>query len=232
MRNKKSELTEKQKRIISLGAFLCFLLFCTFVTWFIGKPMIEFVSQPEEFRNWVEKSGPFGGLAYILMVAVQVIVALIPGEPLEIGGGYAFGAVEGTILCVLGTTLGSMVVFFLVRRFGIKLVEVFFSNKKIRRLEFLKNSRKRNALIFIVFFLPGTPKDLLTYFVGLTDIKFLHFFLLASIARLPSIITSTLGGNALGTEKYIMAILVFAITLAVSGLGWLIYEFFRKKRNI
>lgn len=231
MRIRKEELTEKQKKIISLGAFICFLLFCAFVTWFIGKPMIDFVSEPQKFRLWVEKSGILGKLAYILMVSIQVIVALIPGEPLEIGGGYAFGAIEGTFLCMAGTTLGSMVVFYLVRRFGMKLVEVFFSGKKIRRLEFLKDSRRRNILIFIVFFLPGTPKDLLTYFVGLTDIKFRHFFILASFARLPSIITSTLGGNALGGEKYISAVWVFAITLAVSGLGWVIYNLIQKRKK-
>lgn len=231
MRIKTREFTEKQKKIFSLGAFICFLLFCALVTWFIGKPMIEFVSEPRKFRLWVEKSGIFGMVAYIIMVAVQVVVALIPGEPLEIGGGYAFGAVFGTFLCVVGTTIGSMVVFCLVRRFGIKLVEVFFSGKKIRRLEFLKDSRRRNALIFIVFFLPGTPKDLLTYFVGLIDIKFWHFLLLASIARLPSVITSTLGGNALGGEKYALAILVFTVTLAVSGIGWIIYEFIERKKK-
>jgi len=231
MRIKKEGITEKEKKIISVIAFMCFIGFCAIVTWFIGRPMIRFVSEPENFRLWVEDGGFFGKLAFIAMVAIQVVVALIPGEPLEIGGGYAFGAIEGTILCIAGITLGSMVVFFLVRRFGIRLVEVFFSKEKINSLKFLRDTKKRNALIFIVFFLPGTPKDLLTYFVGLTDIRFLHFFLLASVARLPSVITSTLGGNALGGKEYIVAIIVFAITLVISIIGWVIYNAIQKKRN-
>lgn len=231
MRIKKENLTEKQQKLLSVGAFFCFIAFCALVTWFIGKPMIEFVSEPEKFRLWVEEGGIWGKLAYVLMVAIQVVVALIPGEPLEIGGGYAFGAIEGTILCVAGITLGSMAVFFLVRRFGIKLVQVFFSKRKIRELKFLKDSRKRNALIFIVFFLPGTPKDLLTYFAGLTDIKFSHFFLLASVARLPSVITSTLGGNALGGKEYLTAIIVFAVTFVISATGWLIYKLIQDRKD-
>ena len=75
-----------------------------------------------------------------------------------------------------------------------------------------------------MFFLPGTPKDLLTYFVGLTDIKFSKFFFIASVARLPSVITSTVGGNALGGKEYVFAVIVFGATLLLSIAGLLIYN--------
>ncbi len=231
MKIKREDLTEKQKRIIGITSFVCFILFCAMVGWFVGRPMVEFVSEPENFRNWVDKSGIWGRIVFVGMTALQVVVALIPGEPLEIGAGYAFSAIEGTLLCVIGITVGSLIVFSLVRRFGIRLVEIFFSRKKINSLRFLKSSKKRDFLIFTVFFLPGTPKDLLTYFAGITDIGFWHFLLLASVARLPSIVTSTLGGNALGDKQYIVAVIVFAITMLVSGAGALVYKYIQKKRN-
>ena len=181
-------------------------------------------SQPDLFRDWVNSKGVFGKIAFVGMVFFQVVIALVPGEPLEIGAGYAFGAVQGTLLCLMGTFLGSIVVFLLVRKFGIKFVEIFFGEKKIKKLKFLKNPKKRDLLIFTVFFLPGTPKDLLTYFVGLTEIKLTIFLAMTTIARIPSILTSTLGGNALGTQKYITAIIVFALTLIISGAGFLIYN--------
>ena len=71
---------------------------------------------------------------------LQVLVAVIPGEPLEISGGYAFGAVQGTVLCMLGAFLGGVVVFAFVRRFGRELVEVFFPKEKIESLRFLQSS--------------------------------------------------------------------------------------------
>lgn len=188
--------------------------------------MINFVSEPENFRVWVDSHGFLGKLAFIGMVFFQVVIALVPGEPLEIGAGYAFGAVEGTILSVIGTVLGSITVFLLVRRFGVKLCEVFFSREKILSLRILKNKKRRDILAFLLFFLPGTPKDLVTYFLGLTDVKFSYVLFLSSIARLPSIITSTLGGNALGVQKYATALIVFGITLLVSGIGVLIYRKF------
>lgn len=231
IKSKSQALTDSQKRKIAVIAFGLFIIFCALVGWFIGRPMIEFVSEPHKFRAWVDKSGFWGKIAFILMVAFQVVIALVPGEPLEIGAGYAFGAIEGTILCVAGITLGSMAVFFLVRKFGVKLVEVFFTPEKINSLKFLKVSKKRDAIVFLIFFLPGTPKDLITYFAGITDIKPCHFFILASVARLPSVVTSTIGGGALGTEEYLSAIIVFAVTFIISVTGWLIYSIIQKKKK-
>jgi len=227
----KIELNEKNKKLLAAVCFILFIVFSAAVTWFIGRPLIEFVSEPQEFRAWVESHGILGKLSFIAMVCFQVVIAFVPGEPFEIGAGYAFGAVEGTVLCEIGITLGSMAVFLAVRKFGVKLVEIFFSREKIQSLKFLKNKRKRSIVTFLVFFLPGTPKDLLTYFVGLTDMKLAHFLLLTSVARLPSVITSTVGGNALGGEKYTFAVIVFALTLIFSGVGLLIYNLIQKKRN-
>ena len=222
-------MTDKTRKILSALSMIAFLAFCIGVGWFIGRPMVQFVSEPERFRAWVDSSGFMGKVYFVLMVTFQVIIALVPGEPLEIGAGYAFGAVEGTILCLVGIALGSLVVFLLVRKFGIKLVEVFFSLEKIKSLKFLQNKKRVAALVFLMFFLPGTPKDLLTYFVGITDIKFSHFLIIATFARIPSVITSTIGGSLLGTEKYTFAIIVFAVTFVISAIGWIIYTKMQKE---
>lgn len=222
--NEERHLTAKQKKIISVCVLVLFLGFSALVAWFIGKPMISLVSEPEKFRGWVESRGNWGRLIFIGMMVFQVLIALVPGEPLEIGAGYAFGAVEGTLLCVAGVTIGSLLVFGLVRRFGIRLVEVFFDTGKIKQLKFLQNEKRLDLITFIVFFLPGTPKDLLTYFVGLTDIKLSKFILIVSIARLPSIITSTVGGSALGIGRYELAAIVFGGTVIISLLGLFIYN--------
>ena len=133
-------------------------------------------------------------------------MAIIPGEPLEIAGGYAFGAWAGTALCLLGAVLGSVTVFALVRRWGRGLVEVFFPADKLEKLQFLLHtSPKRTALFWLIFTVPGTPKDLLCYFA-------------------PSIVTSTVGGSALGEQNYRAAVIAFALALAVAGVGYVIYR--------
>lgn len=192
--------------------------------WLVGPPLLRLVSEPEAFRAWVDSYGMLSRLAYIGMVVLQVIVALIPGEPFEIAAGYAFGAVEGTILSMLSCTLGSMIVFLLVRRYGMRLAALFFSREKLQSVRFLKTNPKRDVLFLLIFMIPGTPKDLLCYYAGMTDIRLPVWLMICSFGRFPSIISSTLGGDALGTENYWFAAGMFAAALAVSGVGIAIYN--------
>ena len=219
------------KKALGLLAVLVFILFSAAVGWFIGRPMIKLVGEPEQFRDWVDGHGIWGRLIFIGMMVLQVICALIPGEPFEIGAGYAFGAIEGTALCLIGITLGCLVVFLFVRRYGVRLVEVFFSREKIDSVRFLQNTRRLELLIFIVNAIPGTPKDLLSYFVALTKIKLSTWLLIVVVSRVPSVVTSTVGGSALGMENYVFAIVTFAVTLVVSGIGVLIYNRIRRGRE-
>ena len=230
-RQERTQLTEAHKKKIYLFAIIVALIFIAAVGYLVGKPMVEFVREPERFRAWVDSSGFVSRVVFVGMVVCQLIIALIPGEPLEMGAGYAFGAVEGTILCIIGCVIGSALVFLFVRRFGVKLVEVFFPREKIRSLRFLQDSRRLNLLTFIVFFSPGTPKDLLSYFIGLTDMKLGTWLCITAVARIPSIVTSTVTGDALGLKDYQFALIAFGVTLALSLLGILVYRRLSARRH-
>lgn len=225
-------MTDKHKKIIGVCAIIFFLGFMAAVFWFVGRPMIAFVEDPAQFRSWVDGKGLWGQLAFVVMFFFQILVAIIPGEPLEICAGYAFGAIEGTFLSMLGIALGSAAVFMLVRTLGVKLVEVFFSVEKIRSMRFLRESRKRNMLTFLLMFIPGTPKDLLSYFVGLMDMKLSEWLIITTVARIPSVVTSTAGGSALAEQNYLTAAIVFGVTGIISITGILIYnKVSRRKEN-
>ena len=230
-KRERAQLTEAHKKKIYLFAIVVALLFIAAVGYLVGKPMVEFVREPERFRAWVDSSGFVSRVIFVGMVVFQLVIALIPGEPLEMGAGYAFGAVEGTILCIAGCVIGSALVFLFVRRFGVKLVEVFFPREKIRSLRFLQDSRRLNLLTFIVFFIPGTPKDLLSYFIGLTDMKLGTWLFITAVARIPSIVTSTVTGDALGLKDYQFALIAFGVTLALSLAGILVYRRLSARRH-
>ena len=226
------ELTPKQQKFWGILALILALLILVLLSVLVGRPLVKFASEPEKFRAWVDAHGLYGRLAYIGMVIVQVIIALIPGEPLEIAAGYAFGALQGTLLCLLASTLGSLLVFALVRRFGVRLVQVFFSKEKLQSLRFLRSSPRRDILYLLFFMIPGTPKDLLCYFAGLTDVRLPVWLIICSLGRLPAIITSTVGGSALSEKNYWTAAAVFAVTFLLSGLGLLVYNAICRRHNL
>ena len=126
-----------------------------------GQTDARLLSDPERFRDWVDERGLWGRAAFVGMMSVQIIAAMIPGEPLEIAAGYAFGAAEGTALCLLGALLGGTAVFLGVRRFGRRAVEAFFPPEKIDALPLLRNGRRLEGWLFVVFLFPGTPRTCL-----------------------------------------------------------------------
>lgn len=228
---KKNELTPSQQKLLGITAIGITVVVFALLIWLVGVPLVRFASQPERFRSWVDSHGFSGRLAYMGMVILQVIVAVIPGEPFEIAAGYAFGTLEGTLLCLAASTLGSICVFLLVRRFGPRLAEIFFSKDKLRSVRFLQATPRRDLIFLVIFMLPGTPKDLLCYFAGLTDIRFPVWLMICSLGRIPSTLSSTIGGDALGSKNYWGAIFIFAATLLVSAGGLLIYDRLRARRE-
>ena len=217
-------MEEKHRALLRRAAMALSLVLCAAACAAVGMPMVRLAREPEAFRLWVAGFGVWGRVIYVAAVAAQVVLAVIPGEPLELAGGYAFGAVEGTVLALLGIVLGSGAVYGLVRRFGRAAAAVFFSREQINSLEFLLASPKSRALAFLLMTVPGTPKDLLSYFAGLTGLGLWEWLGIVAVARIPSVIGSTCSGGAAGNGEYGLAGLVIVLTALLSGAGLLYYR--------
>lgn len=224
-------MTDKHKKGVAITAVLIFLLFCASAGYFLGVPMVSLAEEPARFQALVDSYGIWGRLIFIGMVVLQVIVAFIPGEPIELAAGYAFGFVEGTLLTLAGFIAGSWMVFALVRKFGAKLVEVFFSPEKILKFSFLKNPEKTKTVAFLLMLIPGTPKDFLSYFAGLTQLTTKQWLVIVAVGRIPSLITSTATGAAAGRQNYILSVVMFGVTLLLTAAGIIYYRTICKQQK-
>ena len=185
------------------------------LTMLLRRPLVSFASNPEILRVWMQDLGIWGILIFGIFNFLQVVFAVIPGGPFELAAGYIFGAVPGTLLCDITMTISSVVVFLLVRKFGIRFVELFISRRQIENMEFLKDNQKVQSVLFFIFLLPGTPKDVVTYLAGLTNLSLKSWIFICFVGRFPAILLTALGGSALGDAKYgIVAIVIVVFAVA------------------
>jgi uncharacterized membrane protein YdjX (TVP38/TMEM64 family) len=133
--------------------------------------------------------------------------------------GYVWGPWLGTLTCLIGIFIGTATIFLLVRKFGMKFVSRFVDPEELKRYKFLRDKNKVDITVFILFFIPGTPKDALTYIAPLAPIKPVRYLVIATLARIPSIVTSTLLGDRIAEGDYLMAVIVFAVMALITVVG-------------
>lgn len=211
----------KARKVIQIIIMILFVVIMGAVTYY-SIPVIKSLPTQEgrlKLQEEVESYGMFAPGFYMLICMLQVIVAIIPGEPLEIVGGVLFGGLGGFALCMIGITAGSISVYYLVKVIGRPLINAIMSREKYNKLEFLNDEKKLEVIIFVLFLIPGTPKDALTYFIPLTKIKPSKYFLYSSLARIPSVISSTIVGANLSKGNFTLSIVIFAITAAIGLVG-------------
>jgi uncharacterized membrane protein YdjX (TVP38/TMEM64 family) len=204
---------------IVLAAF--FIGSIAFVTIRFGPELTKLVSNSYKFREYVLSFGPWSAVVFMLFQVLQVVIAFIPGEPVQIAGGYIFGTLWGTVYSMIGITAGYILVFAGVRLFGFPLVKKFVPEKEFQKFGLLINSPKLETTVFLLFLIPGIPKDILVYIAGLTPIQPVLFFIIIFFARLPAMIGSSFIGAEIQSSEYLVAIIVSVIASILFVLGYI-----------
>ncbi|MCR5690534.1 MAG: VTT domain-containing protein [Clostridiales bacterium] len=221
-------MTEKKKiwiqRVLVIVAMLAVVGACVFMYLRFGKSAVELIKDTDRFKAWIDGFGVWGVIVFVAIRVLQTVVKFIPTEPIEIGAGLVWGWFGGFMLCWLGNIIGSIIILFLTRRIGTRILRVFRLENKLQAMRFLQDREKRNRLVFIFYLVPGTPKDTMTYFAGLTDMNLIEFMIIHSIARTPAIVSSTICGAYLGANNFKVAAIVFIVTALLSIPGAVLYK--------
>lgn len=213
--------------IISIAVAVTLMAIGTLV---FGERIVSAAKDPEKFRDFLGSNPIDSSLIFLGIQFVQVLFAFIPGEFVEVGAGYAFGWLWGTLLCLVGVAVATLLIFSLTRLLGRKFTNIMIDSKDLKRLNFLNDEKKLTFILFLLYFIPGTPKDLITYFAGVTKIKFGTFMLISTFGRIPSVLTSTLAGAAIVEGDYLQSILIFAITGLIAVGGYFLYNHLSKNK--
>jgi len=179
--------------------FLAVFIAFTAALYYFG--VFHFFLRKERVLEWIRSLGAWGFAGFILLQVVQVVAAPIPGEASGVLGGYLYGPFLGVLLSTVGLTLGSFIAFSLSRYFGRPLTERFVDARTMERFDYLLH-HKGAFLVFLLFLIPGFPKDYLCYILGLGHLTTLEFLSIATTGRLLGTILLTLGGTYLRDQHY------------------------------
>ena len=210
----------KNKRKLLIIILSTIVFFLTLYICYKLVPLLTSLKEPErqeKFKNYIENMGIFGWLAVLTIQILQIFIAFIPGEIVEILAGILYGALGGLLICLLGVLLGSILIYYLIKLFVNKHLEIY--KEKLKTYSFLKNPKKIHIYLFLIILIPGIPKDIFIYLVPFLPIKFSSFLIISIIARIPSILSSTIVGNSLVKGNYLLSIIILAIFATIGILA-------------
>jgi len=155
----------------------------------------------ERVSAFLASLGPLSFVGFIGLQALQVVAAPIPGEVTGVMGGFLYGPFLGLFLSTIGLTLGSWINFALSKTFGRPFVDRFVSKKTLDKYDYLLH-HKGAFLVFVLFLIPGFPKDILCYILGLGHLTTREFLIISTVGRFGGTVLLTLGGTYLRNHQY------------------------------
>lgn len=223
-------MTHKAKKIWIIVATVIVMAIVTVLSVWLMTYILD-DDKKVLLQQFISSSGAWGLLAFVGIQALQVLVAIIPGEPIEVLGGVLFGTWGGYFSCLVGMMLGTVAIFYTMRALGRGKRDKLLANPKFAQYKFLNESTRLNSLVFALFFIPGTPKDILTYFVPFTRMKAHTFFIIVAVARFPSMISSTYAGAMMMEGNWQMTLLTFGVIAVIGIVGILVNNKLMAKHN-
>jgi len=213
---------EKRKRIMAilkLSLLALILIGIPVYIFFFHHDLIDSFSNMKELIRDIKGYRKESILIYMVAQALQVVICIIPGQALQFAGGYLYGILLGLLLSLIGIAVGSCIAYFFARMLGRDAVHLFFGERKVTEMIDLMNSPKGLIVTFIIFLIPGIPKDLCSYAAGLSNIKIKPYLIVSMIARIPGMLGCLIIGSRVGAGGYTSAAVIAAIAVVLLILG-------------
>ncbi len=227
----------KGHRLLIRGAILALLITLIFVlskygpqpfnvlnpTWEELEDLQAAEAHRERITTFLSSFGPYSSAVFVLLQALQVVVSPIPGELTGVVGGFVYGPTYGFILSTIGLTLGSWIAFELSSILGRPFVERLIKKDMLQKFDFLITSNAGATIAFLLFLIPGFPKDVLCYILGLSRMRLSTFLIVSIIGRLPGTYLLTIQGASVRNQDY-RSTLVWAVLSAALLFAAYIYR--------
>lgn len=218
----KDKLRRYFKIFSSIFKFLLLLIILIGIPlylYFFHRDIIEQFSTLEDVNAFFREYRTQSIFIYVAVQILQIVICVIPGQWLQFAAGYMYGFWIGYLLSLAGALIGTVITYYLARILGHDIMHLIFSEEKIRKMLKTLNSKKAVVLVFLLYLIPGFPKDICSYVAGLSELKLKPFLIISLIGRSPGMMGSLLIGRQVEVGGYVSAVVIAAIALILCLLG-------------
>ena len=207
-------MVRKKQAVFAIAKLMLLLLIV------VGIPLSVYLNHPEildHFRSlealnaFLDRYKTAGIFVYLLLQVIQILIPVIPGQALQLAAGYMYYFFAGLGLTLLGIALGTVVSFTLARVLGHDAMVLIFGAEKMNEYVIHLNSKRAYMVIFLLYLMPGFPKDFICFAAGVSEIRLIPFLVLSLIGRTPALTLSLLIGKMTRIGSYTGAIIVCVI---------------------
>ena len=217
----KEERKDKRKALLKMIVLVTIVVVVPLVIFLTNREFFAQFKSIEDVENFINNYGKESALVYLAFQIFQVIISVIPGEVFQVAAGYLFGPLLGVVLAIIGCVIGQAIAFFIARILGQDFVRTFVSEEQFKTYQERLNSNRAYTLCFILYLIPGIPKDILCYVAGASEIKFLPFLAISMVGRLPGLIGSIAMGTLVGSGQYVIALIILCVACAACFFGFI-----------
>lgn len=217
-------------KFVGLIAFLVVVAVIVALVW----PYIHLVFEPDGLDQLIDRvqNAGFGGVLILEAIQfLQVVVAFIPGEVVQVAAGMLYGPWWGALIILVGCIASSAVIYILVHKLGAPFVHDMVPQKYTDKFREFEQSGKFNMVIFVLFLIPGLPKDVFTYITPLSDMKLPTFLVITNLARIPGIVLSTYAADGLLEGRVFESVVMFGVLALIAVVALLVYNRFAAKKK-
>jgi len=223
MKAEKKETLRTRVKFISVvlkfSLLLAILVGLPLYVWFFHQDLLRQFSDIDEVKIFFTQYQTASILVYIGLQMIQIIISLIPGQALQFAAGLLYGFWAGLLISLIGAIAGTVVTYYLSKFLGKDALHVLFGKRHIDEYLEKINSKRGFILVFLIYLIPGVPKDLCSYAAGLSNMKLKPFLILSTAGRTPGIMGSLLIGTQLGEGNYTFVIVIGIIAAVLFLLG-------------
>lgn len=195
-------MTSKRKAYLKLFILIAIILILPTILYFTCQDTLFNTEWLKSLPDYLSNNKIVALWVLIGLQALQVIICVLPGQPIQFAASYMFGVIGGYLISIAGAIIGAFAAFYLAKVLGTDAIGIIFGEEKVGNYRNKINSGKGLLIAFFIYLIPGFPKDLVGYVAGISNMQILPFILISSIGRTPGMFGSLLFGKFYQSENY------------------------------